>query len=173
MALNLYTTGYNNQKKLVSLNKATKTNLRNYLSYYRMLTDAVNIKDAHIVNIGIDFEIIVMPESNSNEVLLKCIAALKDYFNIDNWRINEPIQLSKVYVLLDKVDGVQSVVRPDKDGIGGLQIYNKFNGNYSPNKYSIKNATKYGVIYPAKDPSIFEIKFPNSDIRGKVVTQSF
>ena len=173
LALNLYTMGYNNQKKLVSLNKATKTNLRNYLSYYRMLTDAVNIKDAHIVNIGIDFEIIVMPESNSNEVLLKCIAALKDYFNIDNWRINEPIQLSKVYVLLDKVDGVQSVVRPDKDGIGGLQIYNKFNGNYSPNKYSIKNATKKGVIYPPKDPSIFEIKFPNTDIRGQVITQSF
>ena len=173
LALNLYTLGYNNQKKLVSLNKATKTNLRNYLSYYRMLTDAVNIKDAHIVNIGIDFEIITMPEYNSNEVLLKCIAALKDYFNIDNWRINEPIQLSKVYVLLDKVDGVQSVVRPDKDGIGGLQIYNKFNGNYSPNKYSIKNATKKGVIYPPKDPSIFEIKFPNTDIRGQVITQSF
>lgn len=173
LALNLYTMGYNNQKKLVSLNKATKTNLRNYLSYYRMLTDAVNIKDAHIVNIGIDFEIITMPEYNSNEVLLKCIAALKDYFNIDNWRINEPIQLSKVYVLLDKVDGVQSVVRPDKDGIGGLQIYNKFNGNYSPNKYSIKNATKKGVIYPPKDPSIFEIKFPNTDIRGQVITQSF
>ena len=173
LALNLYTLGYNNQKKLVSLNKATKTNLRNYLSYYRMLTDAVNIKDAHIVNIGIDFEIIAMPEYNSNEVLLKCIAALKDYFNIDNWRINEPIQLSKVYVLLDKVDGVQSVVRPDKDGIGGLQIYNKFNGNYSPNKYSIKNATKKGVIYPPKDPSIFEIKFPNTDIRGQVITQSF
>lgn len=173
LALNLYTMGYDNQKKLVPLNKATKTNLRNYLSYYRMLTDAVNIKDAHIVNIGIDFEIIVLPEYNSNEVLLKCIAALKDYFNIDNWRINEPIQLSKIYVLLDKVDGVQSVVRPDKDGLGGLQIYNKFNGNYSPNKYSIKNATKKGVIYPPKDPSIFEIKFPNSDIRGQVITQSF
>ena len=173
LALNLYTLGYNNQKKLVPLNKATKTNLRNYLSYYRILTDAVNIKDAHIVNIGIDFEITVLPEYNSNEVLLKCIAALKDYFNINNWRINEPIQLSKIYVLLDKVDGVQSVVRPDKDGLGGLQIYNKFNGNYSPNKYSIKNATKKGVIYPPKDPSIFEIKFPNSDIRGQVITQSF
>ena len=173
LALNLYTMGYDNQKKLVPLNKATKTNLRNYLSYYRILTDAVNIKDAHIVNIGIDFEITVLPEYNSNEVLLKSIAALKDYFNIDNWRINEPIQLSKIYVLLDKVDGVQSVVRPDKDGIGGLQIYNKFNGNYSPNKYSIKNATKKGTIYPPKDPSIFEIKFPNSDIRGQVITQSF
>jgi len=173
LALNLYTLGYDNQKKLTQLNKATKTNLRNYISYYRMLTDAINIKDAYIVNIGIDFEITVLPEYNSNEVLLKCIAALKDYFNIDNWRINEPINLSKVYVLLDNVDGVQSVIRPDKEGIGGLQIYNKFNGNYSPNKYSIKNATKKGTIYPPKDPSIFEIKFPNSDIRGQVITQSF
>ena len=165
--------GYTDDKKLSPLNPATKNNLRNYISYYRMLTDAVNIKDAHIINIGIDFEITVLPQYNSNEVLLRCINALKEYFNIDNWRINEPIQLSKIYVLLDQVDGVQSVVRPDKDGIGGLQIYNKFNGNYSPNKYSINNATKNGVIYPALDPSIFEVKFPNSDIRGQVITQSF
>jgi hypothetical protein len=173
LALNLYTLGYDSNKKLKVLNPATKNNLKNYISYYRLLTDAVNIKDAHIINIGLDFEILVLPNYNSNEVLLRCIDALKEYFNIDNWRINEPIQLSKLYVLLDGVDGVQSVIRPDKDGVGGLQIHNKFNGNYSPNKYSIKNATKYGVIYPAKDPSIFEIKFPNSDIRGKVVTQSF
>jgi hypothetical protein len=173
LALNLYTMGYNNLKKVVPLNKATKTNLRHYLAYYRILTDAVNIKDAQIVNIGIDFEVTALPEFNSNEVLLRCIAALKDYFNIDNWRINEPINLSKVYVLLDNVKGVQSVPRPDRDGIGGLQINCKFNGNYSPNKYSIKLATKGGIIYPPKDPSIFEIKFPNSDIRGQVITQSF
>jgi len=75
--------------------------------------------------------------------------------------------------MLDRVDGVQSVLRPDREGNGGLKIFNRFNGNYSPNKYSISNATKNGVIYPAKDPSIFEVKFPNNDIRGKVVTQSF
>jgi len=173
LALNLYTMGYTDDKKLTPLNPATKNNLRNYISYYRLLTDAVNIKDAHIINIGVDFEITVLPDYNSNEVLLRCIDKLKDYFNIDNWRINEPIQLSKIYVMLDGVKGVQSVIRPDRDGKGGLQIFNRFNGNYSPNKYSIKNATKNGVIYPAKDPSIFEVKFPNTDIRGKVVTQSF
>ena len=173
LALNLYTLGYDLNKNLVGLNPATKNNLRNYISYYRMLTDAVNIKDAHIINIGVDFEITVMPDYNSNEVLLRCIEELKNYFNIDNWRIGEPIQLSKLYVMLDRVDGVQSVLRPDREGNGGLKIFNRFNGNYSPNKYSISNATKNGVIYPAKDPSIFEVKFPNNDIRGKVVTQSF
>ena len=173
LALNLYTLGYDNNKNVVPLNPATKYNLKNYISYHRLLTDAVNIKDAHIVNIGVDFEIIVLPEYNSNEVLLRAIDRMKEYFDIDNWRINEPINLSNVYVELDKVEGVQTVVRPDRDGKGGLQIYNKFNGNYSPNKYSTLTATKNGIIYPPKDPSIFEVKFPNSDIRGQVVTQSF
>jgi hypothetical protein len=173
LALNLYTLGYDGNRKLTQLNAATKNNLKNYISYYRILTDAVNIKDAFIVNIGIDFEIITLPNYNSNEVLLRCIAELKDYFNIDNWRINEPIYLSKLYVLLDGIKGVQTVVRPDNNGNGGLNVYNRFNGNYSPNKYGIKNATKNGVIHPPKDPSMFEIKFPDADIRGRVVTQTF
>lgn len=173
LALNLYTCGYDNNKNLTSLNPATKYNLKNYISYHRLLTDAVNIKNAHIVNIGINFEIVVLPEYNSNEVLLRAINRLREYFDIDNWRINEPINISKIYVEIDKVDGVQTVVRPDKEGKGGLQIVNKFNGNYSPNKYSIRNATKGGIIYPPKDPSIFEVKFPNTDIKGQVITQQF
>jgi len=173
LALNLYTLGYDNNKNVVPLNPATKYNLKNYISYHRLLTDAVNIKDAHIVNIGVNFEIVVLPEYNSNEVLLRAVNRMREYFNIDNWRINEPINLSNVYVELDKVDGVQTVVRPDRDGKGGLQIYNKFNGNYSPNKYSTLTATKNGIIYPPKDPSIFEVKYPNTDIKGQVVTQSF
>ena len=173
LALNLYVLGYDNTKKLTQLNLATKNNLRTYLSYYRSLTDAVNIKDAYIVNIAIEFDIIVLPDYNSNEVLLRCIDELKNYFNIDNWRVNEPINLSQIYVLLDGVKGVQTVPRPDSEGVGGLQIYNKYNGNYSPNKYDLTLATKRGVIYPPKDPAIFEVKYPNVDIKGKVVTQSF
>ena len=169
LGINLYTLGYDMDKKLQTLNEATKQNLKNYISYYRMLTDAVNIKDAYIVNIGIDFEIITLPNYNSNEVLLKCIDALKNHFSIDNMQINRPINLTDIYVLLDRVDGVQSVVRPNADGIGGLQIVNKFGGSYSPNKYDMNNATRNGIIYPPKDPTCFEVKYPDSDIRGRVV----
>ena len=173
LAINLYTLGYDHKKKLTQLNPATKNNLKNYLSYYRILTDAVNIKDAYIVNISVNFDIVVLPDYNSNEVLLRCIKALQEYFNTDNWKVNQPINVSQVYVLLDKVDGVQTVPRPNTDGEGGLQIKNRFNGNYSPNKYDLSTATRLGVIYPPKDPAIFEVKYPNVDIRGKVVTQSF
>ena len=170
LAINFYTLGYDKDKKLTTLNPATKQNLQNYMSYYRILTDAVNIKNAYIVNIGIDFEIIVLPNYNSNEVLLRCIDSLKKYFNIDRMGINKPIVLTDIYVLLDKVDGVQSVVRPDRDGNGGLQIVNKFDGNYSSNKYNIKNATRDGIVYPPKDPTCFEVKYPDVDIKGRVVS---
>lgn len=170
LAINFYTLGYDSDKKLTQLNPATKQNLQNYLSYYRILTDAVNIKNAYVVNIGIEFEIIVLPNYNSNEVLLKCIDALKKFFDIDRMGINKPIQLTDVYVLLDGVDGVQSVVRPDKEGLGGLQIVNKYGGNYSSNKYNIQNATRDGIVYPPKDPTCFEVKYPDVDIKGRVVS---
>ena len=170
LAINFYVLGYDNNANLQNLNPATKQNLKNYLSYYRILTDAVNIKNAYIVNIGIDFEIVVLPNYNSNEVLLRCIEELKKEFHINNMQINRPIYLSDIYVLLDKVDGVQTVVRPDKDGNGGLQITNKYDGNYSSNKYNIQNATRDGIVYPPKDPTCFELKYPDVDIRGRVVS---
>ena len=169
LAINFYCLGYDANKKLTTINAATKQNLRNYLSYYRILTDAINIKDGYIVNIAIDFEIVVKPNYNSNDILLKCIGKLRDYFKIEKRSINQPILLSDLYVMLDEVDGVQSVVRPDKDGIGGLQVTNKYGGTYSNKRYDVKGATRNGVVYPPKDPSIFEVKYPDQDIRGRVV----
>ena len=138
LGINFYVLGYDKDNKLQNVNQATKQNLQNYLSYYRILTDAVNIKNAYIINIGIDFEIIVLPNYNSNEVLLRCIDALKEYFNINNMSIAKPIVLTDIYVLLDGIDGVQSVVRPDANGEGGLQIVNKYDGSYSKTDTSLR-----------------------------------
>jgi hypothetical protein len=164
LALNLYTLGYDVNGNLASLNDAVKTNLQTYLSQYRLLTDAVNIKDAYIINIGITFEIVTLPEYNSNEVLLACITKLKDIFAINKWQINQPIILSKIYTELDKVVGVQTVTSVDIKNLYSLTA------GYSGNIYDTKTATKDGVIYPSLDPSIFEIKYPNKDIIGKVVS---
>jgi hypothetical protein len=164
LALNLYTLGYDSNGSLTSLNKAVKENLKTYLSHYRMLTDAINIKNAYIINIGIVFDIIALPEYNSNEVLLMCIDKLKSMFNVKNWQINQPIILSKIYSELDKVDGVQTVSRLDV-----VNLYDADSG-YSGNYYNILDATRNGIVYPSLDPSIFEVKYPNKDIVGKVVS---
>lgn len=161
LAMNLYVLGFNNLKQLTPVNDAVKTNLRNYLDYYRILTDAVNIKDAFIINIGIDFEITVRSNYNSNEVLLQCVNELRSYFNVDKWQINQPIVKADVLNLINNVDGVQSVV--------GVEFTNLFDEsqNYAGNPYDLETATRKGIIYPSLDPSIFEIKFPDKDIKGK------
>ena len=164
LAMNLYVLGFNSSKQLSPLNTAVKNNLKTYLDYYRILTDAINIKDAFIINFGIDFEITVLPNYNSNEVLLKCIDTLQLYFNIDKWQINQPIIKSEVMNTLANTDGVQSVV--------GLEFKNLYDTNqrYSGNIYDFTTSTRQGIIYPSLDPSIFELKFPKKDIKGKVTT---
>lgn len=163
VALNMYVLGFNSSKQLTELNQAVKENLKTYLDYYRILTDAVNIKDAFIINIGIEFEISVLPNYNSNEVLLRCIDTVKQLFDIDKWQINQPIIKSDVMNVLGNTKGVQSVV-----GVLFKNLYDSALG-YSGNIYDLNTATKNGVLYPSLDPSIFEVKFPNSDIRGRVV----
>ena len=69
LALNLYTLGYNQNKQLTNLNVATKSNLSTYLEQYRMLTDAINIKNAYVINFGIDFEITTFKNYNNQDVL--------------------------------------------------------------------------------------------------------
>jgi hypothetical protein len=164
LAMDLYVLGYDLNKNLTPLNMIVKSNLSTYLEQYRMITDAINIKDAYIVNIGLDFSIVVLPGYNSNEVLLKCISKLKDIFDINKWQINQPIVLSKLYAELDRVDGVQTVSNITISNLTGSDI------GYSNNKYDILAATRNGVIYPSFDPCIFEIKYPNKDIKGRVTS---
>ena len=164
LALNLYTLGYNQNKKLSLLNKATKTNLATYLEQHRMLTDAINIKDAFIINIALDFEITTFKNYSNERVLLQCITELKNYFNIDKWQINQPIIISDIKNLIGAVDGVQTVETVEFTNKNGT-----VNG-YSQYIYPINLATRNEVLYPSLDPSIFEIKFPDKDIKGRVTT---
>ena len=160
-AINLYVLGYDSNKYLSTLNRAVKENLKTYLGEYRMLTDGVNILDGFIINVGVDFEIRVYGGYNKREVLTRCIDELKQYFNIDNWTFNMPINISEVELVIAGVEGVQSVPK--------CEIVNKCLGNYSSHSYNILDATKNKMVYPSLDPSIFEIKFPNKDIKGRVV----
>lgn len=163
--VNLYVLGYDRNKKLVNLNDDIKQNLKTYLDQYRILTDEIRILNAFVVNIGINFNVVVFKSYNMNEVLARCIDALKNFFDIDKWQINQPIILSDVYSELASIDGVQSVTQ--------VSIINKYRYNngadYNDYLYDIDAATSNGVIYPSLDPCIFEIKYPDNDIVGSAI----
>jgi hypothetical protein len=159
-AINLYLLGYDINGNLTGLNRGVKENLKLYLNEYRMLTDGININDGFVINIGVDFEVKCYENYNKSDILVNCINDLKEYFSIDKWTFNQTINLSEVELLLANVEGVISVPF--------LEINNKCSGNYSSNSYNIKAATRDKIIYPSLDPSVFELKFPDIDIKGRV-----
>ena len=165
LALDLYILAYNSNKQLITSSNTLKNNLVTYLNQYRMVTDAINIKDAFYINIGVNFDITVLSGYNNQDIITNCITALQNYFNIEKWQINQPIVISDIYSTLLTVKGVQSVVK--------VEVINKQDDtgvNYSQYGYDIPGATRNNNIYPSLDPSIFEIRYPNTDIQGRVVT---
>lgn len=160
---NLYLLGYDSNKNLTNINQATLQNLITYINNYRILTDKVNIIDGFIINIGVDFKISVFQGFNKRDVLNNCIQSVKSFFDIDKWSFNQPINLSQLNFEIMKIEGVQSVT--------DIKIKNLTidDGNYSPVAYNISIATQNNIVYPSKDPSVFEVKYPNNDIKGLVV----
>ena len=173
LAMNMYLLGYDANKKLTSINDAVKQNLKLYLSQYRILTDAINLKNAYVINVGVKFAIITQRGFNKSEVLFNCIQAVKKHFDVSRWQINQPIVLSDIAYQISLVDGVASVVPPGQNNPEKqlIVIENKVltSQGYSGNVYDVAGATKKGVVYPSLDPSIFEVKYPNQDILGEVV----
>jgi hypothetical protein len=162
--LDLYVLSYNSNGNLTTASTTLKNNLKTYINQYRMIGDTISIKDAFIINIACDFEIITLPNYNSNEVIFRCITTLQNYFDINNWQINQPIILRDITVLLDNIEGVQTVNKVNITNKAGTT------SGYSQYAYDIAGATQKNIIYPSLDPSIFELKYPNTDIKGRVVT---
>lgn len=162
-AINMYVLSYDNNKKLITPSDLVLNNLKNYLEKYRVLTDGLNITNAFIINFGINFEISVFHNSNKKEVLVSCINKISELFEIENLSIMQPIELGEIELELSKISGVKSVISVD---VVNLTIKD---GDYSENEYDISSATVGKTIFPSKDPSIFELKFPDKDISGRVI----
>ncbi len=166
-AINLYVLGYNQNGNLTTLNSQVKQNLKQYLDTYRMLTDQVNILDGFVVNIGVNFSIVVYKNYNMNDVLAQCIDSIQTFFDISRWQLNQPIVINDLQMQVLQVDGVQNVTN--------IEIVNKYafkdGSDYANFVYDISAATDpiTGIIYNSMDPCIFEIRYPNIDIRGSAL----
>ena len=182
LAMNLYVLGFDASKKLTNLNQAVKENIQTYLTQFRMMTDAINIKDAYVINIGVKCNILTKAGYNKEQVILQATEKIAAFFDIEKWQIGQPIVLGDIAYQVSLVDGVSAVVAPDDEDeeLGKndkppiVQIVNKHSrtDGYSGNLYDIVSATKEGVVYPSMDPSCFEMKYPNIDIEVRVVGDS-
>ena len=164
LATSIYLLSYDTLGAFTTPGPALLRNIQTYLEQYRMLTDTIILKPAYIINIQVNFDVIIRPNYTSRDVLAGCLSVLRTYFARENWQINQPIILSEIYTALDQIAGVQTVQKVSINNIAGT------NQGYSQYSYDISGATLNGVIYPSLDPSIFEVKYPDTDIQGRVVT---
>ena len=162
LAISMYVLTYDNDGKLTQASATAKNNLKTYMSEYLMLTDALDILDAYVVNIGIRYDIVLKPGFESKDVLTRCSQALKDYFKTEARSINQIINIAEVQTLINQVPGVQVVK--------SVEILNKLGEGYAEYAYDISAATRNGIVYPSKDPCIFEVRYPDIDIEGRITT---
>lgn len=160
-SMNLYVLSYDANRNFVACNDAIKENLRNYLKQYRLLTDAINIRDPFIIDISVDVDIIPYADENSNEVILRCLDVMIDYFDPDKISINQPIIISNLRSALDRVSGVMTVVNIDFGCI--------IDTGYSNNWYDLEVAERNGIIYPPQTIAIFQVRNRLRDLRCRVV----
>ena len=194
--INLHILSYNENGKLVpatnpttSITHPLKQNLKSYLNQYRLLTDEVNIIDGKVINFGVQFEVTSHRSANKADVKLRVIDSIRKYFTTDKMQFRQPIYISDLEYEIMGLDGVravnelklvQSFTLPDGTDGDVLYYYNKdyvdggsptgnSNYNWQYDFTSETGANKSGVILPSVEPSVFELKFPNKDIRGKVL----
>jgi hypothetical protein len=158
--LNAYVISEDPQGKLINSNNTIKQNIKTWLNHYRMINDTIDILDPFIINIGINF--IVKPELNSNKfkVLNDCVNALSTEYSNPLF-IGESLSLSRIFNILNNVSGVNDTVK--------VQIVNKNSSNYSNVFFQInENMSPDGDMLVCPKNAIFELKFPEVDIKGKL-----
>ena len=198
--IDLYVLSYDNNKNLVTLPSTgnvthpIKTNLKNYLSNYRIITDEISIKDGKVINFGVVFDVVAYKSSNKAEVKLRCIDKIKEYFNIDKMQFHQPIYTGDLEYELMGLDGVKSVnyVQLTQDfnnviGLNGTDLLWDYNKDFPDGADGESHSGQYGweynfsffygdnaitevngVVLPSVTPSVFELKNPRENVKGIV-----
>ncbi len=159
--LNIYVVSENNSGFLSTTPMTVKENLKTWLNHYRMINDTIDILDGKVVNIGIEFELISKPESNSTDVLNKAISTLKSYYS-NKLLLGTPFYISEIYQLLNDIKEVVDTKN--------VKIINKFGTGYSDNSYDVEsNISADGRFVFVPEDTVLEIRYPNIDIVGVVL----
>lgn len=140
-------------------------NIKTYFEKLRMVTEGINILPANVINVGVNFGIVISPQFNRSEVLADCLIALKEYLKLDNMAIGQPVVLSDMKSIVQNIPGVISVYKLSVMSRGGANKDTRY--VYSEDvSFDIDGNTKNGIVYCPLD-SIFEVRHPDIDIVGE------
>tara|TARA_Y100001972_G_scaffold128317_1_gene188518 strand:+ start:901 stop:2697 length:1797 start_codon:yes stop_codon:yes gene_type:complete len=156
--LSVYIVSEDSSGNLTLTNSTVKENLKVWLNKNKMLNDNIDIYNGKILNIGFDYEAIVKPTHDKIEVLNTVNERLATELS-DKMYIGEPFYITKVYNIINKVDGVVDTKN--------VRVYLKTGTNYNTAPVSIEQLkSNDGTFLKAPKNVVFEIKNFTTDIRG-------
>ncbi len=159
--INIYVISEDTSNKLTSANQTLKNNLKTWILQYKIVNDTVDILDATIANFGINYVAAIDTTADRFTVLSKANDALTKYLNNNPYDIGESILITDFYKVLQKVPGIIDVV--------DLEIVGKSGVSYGGLDYNFtNNLTPDGRRIAADANVVFELKFPNVDIKGSI-----
>jgi len=159
--LNVYIISEDSDGYLTTSNSSIKKNLKTWLQANKMINDTIDILDAKIANIGVDFKVVGDLERPKYDILSSAETALKQFFS-RKMDIGEPIFLTDIYAELKKVDGLVDVI--------SVKITRKVGGNYSDVSFDLEGGqSPDGRYIEIPKNVILELKYPDSDIKGAIV----
>jgi len=159
--LNMYVLAEDLNGGLTTAPTTLKNNLKTWINRYKMINDSVDILDGKVINFGIEFEVIGEVGKNKFTVLRNCISRLqRKYLNV-KLEMGEPIYISDIFKVLNRVEGVVDTTM--------VKLVNITGGSYSSYRYEIeKNMSNDGRFLIVPTDAVAEMLFPNDDITGVV-----
>lgn len=162
LATQLYIVSRDSENRLITAPDTLKLNLVKYLNPYRMISDAIDVLDARVVNLKFSFDVLIDPALNRSVVIQNILTKLQTYFNIGNFHIDQPIVMSDLSNLIFQVPGVISINQMRFDNMVGVVN----NRQYSNVTFDVNSNTRMGLVFPPAG-GIFEVRYPEVDIIGK------
>jgi len=158
--LNLYLISEDSSGHLAATNSTIKENIKVWLNRNKMISDTIDILDAKIVDIGVEYEVVVDEEVNRFKVLSDCTQAIKDLFAVTPF-IGEPLYITDMFSALNKVNGVIDAKR--------INVVKKSGARYSSTSFDVDEALSADGRYLSVPINVaIELKYPNSDIKGAI-----
>ena len=164
LASQLYIISRDQEQKLITSPDTLKQNLQKFLGPYRLISDAIDILDARVINLTLQFEVLIDPALNRNTVLQQVLLRLQTLFDIKNFHIDQPLNLSDVTNTIFTVPGIVTLDRVQFSNINNVVN----NRQYSTSTFDVSANTRKGVIIPPPG-GIFEIRYPDVDITGRAI----
>ena len=145
-----------------------KNNILSYLSNFRMINDYIDILSGEVIDLGLEVDVMIDKNENQTNIIKNIVTQATDFFAIDKRKMGDPLFVGELQKVIGDVTGIVNVI--------DIRVFNKIAGEYSTSQVSqtLDQITKEiqfsdSTVY-MKNNQIFQIRFPNKDIKIRVKT---